>query len=132
MKRIRKKAFTLIEMLVVVIIISVLFSTILWISIANRTLPNARLQWYLLNADNVYFKWDWNKLNICDITLTWDIWSTKLVPTNCQEYEFYNSLPDWINFFKVQNMILDQNLNLVNNYDKPGVFEVKNWILLFK
>ncbi len=125
-----KKAFTLIEMLIVVIMIWIVMTSILSISVWELNYNKYKLIWQIVNKDNVYIKWVNNILTICPIQLTGQIWDTKLqaINTKCINYTYFINIPNWIDFYKVQWLIVDKNLNYID-YKHRNIFQVKKWIL---
>jgi len=126
-----KKGFTLIEMLIVVIIIWILMWSVLSISVWEINYAKYKLIWQIVNQDNVYMKWTNNILKICSIQLTGEIWNTHLQPifSKCINYRYFINLPNWINFYKVQWIIMNANLLPIKSYTHRWIFKVKNWVL---
>ncbi len=101
--KLNKKAFTLIEMLIVVVMIWIIMGWILSISVWELNYFKYKLIWQIVNNDNVYIKWTNNILKICNIQLTGQINNTHLQVLNnkCVNYKYFVNLPNWIDFYKV-------------------------------
>lgn len=130
-RKLNKKTFTLIELTIVLVIIAMLFSIIFWINFWWLTLSKNQLIWIIVNKDNVYLKWDWNILKICNIELTWDINNTYLLKKNCVDRSFFKPIVDWIDMYKVQWVFVNSEIEPIN-YTHRNIFIIKNWVLFLK
>ena len=129
----RNWAFTLIEITIVVVIIWILTSIVLGIYVNSKPLLQYKIINLVLNNNNVYVQWDWKNIKICNIWLTWDVGNTELYHKNdtCKIYPFSRkTFLDWVEFYKVESMFLDNKLMPINL--QKWIVEINNWILSIK
>lgn len=126
-----KKWFTLIELFIVIVIISVIFGSMIIYNASHNNQATIRLLNILTNNKNVNSKFilSWDTIKVCQETLTWDIHSFNMVDKKCGvSKDLLWRFKSKQEFYKTYNIFIDKNWHPIENLQNKYI-QIKRWVI---